>query len=79
LFVCLFVDLTNCIITIENHGDLIDLKILGRSNQNTEKADKLLKEFEEQKYSRKKISNNEIHLFNDDNVRCLLFIFVKFN
>lgn len=49
-----------------NGEPLIDLKILGRS---PEKAQKLLKEFEEQNYSTRKIHHQDIHLFLDDDVR----------
>jgi hypothetical protein len=49
---------------------LINLKIIGRSSENTTKAQKLIKEFEEQKYSTRKIHNNDINLFTGQNV-CL--------
>lgn len=68
-----FVDTSNCIITIEQRSDatritgepMIDLKILGRS---PEKAQKLIKEFEEQNYSTRKIHHEDIHLFLDEDV-----------
>jgi hypothetical protein len=51
-----------------NRNDLIDLKIIGRSSQNIDKAQKLIKEFEEQKYSTRKIHNNDINLFTEQDV-----------
>jgi hypothetical protein len=53
-------------ITIEQRGDhVIDLKIIGRS---PERAQRLIKEFEEQKYSIQKIHNHDIHLFTEQDV-----------
>ncbi|UJR26717.1 hypothetical protein I4U23_008032 [Adineta vaga] len=61
-----------CIITIEKRVDqtrsndnLISLKIIGQSSDHTTKAQRLIKEFEEQKYSTQRIQNNDIHLLND--------------
>ncbi len=74
----------NCIITIEqqvdptrSNGDyLIDLKIIARSSQNIDKAQKLIKDFEEQKYSTRKIQNNDINLLTDQAVRRIFFIYI---
>jgi hypothetical protein len=74
----------NCIITIEqrvdptrSNGDyLIDLKIIARSSQNIDKAQKLIKDFEEQKYSTRKIQNNDINLLTDQAVRRIFFTYI---
>ncbi len=49
--------------------------------ENITKAQRLIKEFEEQKYSTRKIHNNDIHLFTEQDV-CkrkilVLIIFLK--
>ncbi|CAF1004064.1 unnamed protein product [Adineta steineri] len=69
---------SSCMITTEQRIDhnrpndyLINLKIISRSSENTTKAQKLIKEFEEQKYSTRKIHNHDIHLFTEQDIAVL--------
>jgi hypothetical protein len=50
---------------------------MGRSAENTTKAQKLIKEFEEQTYSTRKIHNNDINLFTERDV-CLIILLISF-
>jgi len=73
LFRIFILAISSCIITIEQHVDpnrdyLINLKILSRSSQNIDKARQLIKDFEEQKYSIRKIHHNDIQLFTEQDV-----------
>ncbi|CAF0732105.1 unnamed protein product [Adineta ricciae] len=69
---------SSCIITVEKNtnanrlnDNLVNLKIIGRSTDSLIKAQRLIKDFEEQKYSIRKIHNNDIHLFNDQDSEAL--------
>lgn len=52
---------------------LINLKVTGRSVEKINLAQRLIKEFEEQRYSTKKIQNNDIRLFNEQDVCKFIF------
>ncbi|CAF3434900.1 unnamed protein product [Rotaria sp. Silwood1] len=69
---------STCIITVEPRIDhnrpndyLINLKIIGRSPEQIATAQKLIKEFEEQTYSTRKIHNNDIGLFTEQDIELL--------
>ncbi|CAF1016189.1 unnamed protein product [Rotaria sordida] len=66
---------STCTITAEQRIDhnrpndyLINLKIIGRSPDKIDTAQRLIKEFEEQKYSTRKIHNNDINLFTEQDI-----------
>ncbi|CAF1605170.1 unnamed protein product [Rotaria magnacalcarata] len=67
-----------CIITFEQRVDpnrakdyLINLKVIGRSLEKTTIAQRLIKQFEEQKYSTKKIFNSDIKILNEQDIELL--------
>ncbi|CAF2857359.1 unnamed protein product [Rotaria sp. Silwood2] len=69
---------STCLITVEQRIDhnrandyLISLKIIGRSPEKIATAQRLIKEFEEQKYSTQKIHNNDINLFTEQDIELL--------
>ncbi|CAF4503322.1 unnamed protein product [Rotaria socialis] len=67
-----------CIITFEQRVDpnrandyLINLKVIGQSLEKTTIAQRLIKQFEEQKYSTKQIFNNDIKKLNAQDIELL--------